>query len=99
MRCSVVSLTKSIWIAIIIAAILLTAVGGIAPADSWRFDIQLPGSAVALLLLWVLGPLAMTLGASGGIFIGAVTILTNVAVYAGFVALTLLVRRMFRKEA
>jgi len=78
---------------------LLTLVGGIAPAESWRFNVQLPGMMVALLLLWVLGPIAVMLGASGGVFIGAVTILTNVAVYAGFVALVLLVRKILGKAS
>jgi hypothetical protein len=43
--------------------------------------------------------IAVMLGASGGVFIGAVTILTNVAVYAGFVALVLLVRKIFGKAS
>ena len=43
-------------------AVLVTMVGGIAPAESWRFDIQLPGVMVALLLMSVTGPFALLFG-------------------------------------
>ncbi len=93
------TINKSIWIAIWIVAILQTTIGGIAPAESWRFDIQLPGSMVALFLLQVLGPLALIPGASGEVFLVAVAIVTNVLVYAGFVALGLLILRVVRTES
>jgi hypothetical protein len=81
-------ISGKIWITVWTVAILLTMLGGIAPTESWRFDIQLPGVMVALFLMWATGPFAMMFGASGGVFVAAVTILTNGLVYA---ALTLLV--------
>jgi hypothetical protein len=91
-------LTNSIWITVIIAAILLTAVGGPAPAESWKFDIQLPGVFVALLLMAVTGPFALMFGKSGAVFIVVVTVLTNALVYAALVSLALVITR-FKREA
>ncbi len=54
---------------------------------------------VALFLQWVLGPIALMFGASGGIFVAAATVLTNVLVYAALVLLVLLALRVFRKES
>jgi hypothetical protein len=89
---------KPIWITIWIVAILQTLVGGIAPTQEWRVDMQFPGIMVALLLQWILGPVAMMFGASGGVFVVAATVLTNVLVYAALVSLALLVIRVFRRE-
>jgi hypothetical protein len=72
-----VKISGPIWIAVWTIAILLTVVGGISPAESWRFDIQLPGIRLALLLMAVAGPLALMFGASGRVFLVAVTILTS----------------------
>ena len=80
-------------------AILLTVVGGISPAESWRFNIQLPGIGLALLLMAVAGPFALMFGASGRVFLVAVTVLTNGLVYAALVALVLVVREVFKKES
>jgi len=90
---------KPIWITIWIVAILQTLIGGIAPSEAWRIDIQFPGIMVALFLQWVLGPIALMFGASGGIFVAAATVLTNVLVYAALVLLVLLALRVFRKES
>ena len=57
-------------------------VAGLSPTESWRFDIQLPGIGLALLLMAVAGPFALMFGASGQVLLAAVTILTN-----GFVTL------------
>jgi len=57
-------------------------VAGLSPTESWRFDIQLPGIGLALLLMAVAGPFALMFGASGQVFLAAVTILTNGFVYA-----------------
>jgi hypothetical protein len=93
------TISKSIWITIWVVAILQTIIGGIAPPESWRFDIQLPGSVVALFLLQVLGPLATMFGAGGGVFLVAAAIVTNVLVYAGFVVLALLILKVFKTES
>src|ERR1700745_4138976 len=93
------TIRKPIWITIWIVAILQTLVGGIAPTEGWRIDIQFPGIMVALLLQWVIGPIALMFGASGGVFVAAASILTNVLIYAALVSLTLLVINVFRKES
>jgi hypothetical protein len=90
---------KPIWITIWIVAILQTLVGGIAPTEGWRIDIQFPGIMVALLLQWVLGPIALVFGASGGVCVAAATVLTNVLICAALVSLGLLVRRAFRRAS
>jgi len=81
-------------------AILVTVVGGIAipEGESWRFDIQLPGTGLAALLMWVAGPYALIFGASGGVFLVAVTILTNGFVYAALITLVLAVCEVFKKQ-
>lgn len=63
-----VKISRPPWIAVWTIAILLTVVGGISPAESWRFDIQLPGIGLALLLMAVAGPFALMFGASGRVF-------------------------------
>jgi hypothetical protein len=93
------TIRRPIWITIWIVAILQTLVGGIAPTEGWRIDIQFPGIMVALLLQWVIGPIALMFGASGGVFVAAASILTNVLIYAALVSLTLLVINVFRKES
>jgi hypothetical protein len=92
-------INRPTWIAVCVVAILLTVVGGVAPAESWRFDIQLPGVMVALLLMAVTGPFAMMFGESGAVFLVAVTILTNALVYAAFVSLFLVLTKAFKREA
>jgi hypothetical protein len=92
-----VKISRSTWIAVWTIAILLTGVGGISPAESWRFDIQLPGIGLALLLMTVTEPFALMFGASGWVFLVAVTILTNCFVYAALIALGLAVREVFKK--
>jgi hypothetical protein len=72
--------------------------GGISPAESWRFDIQLPGIGLALVLMAVAGPFALMFGASGRVFLVAVTILTNGFVYAALITLVLAVREVFEKH-
>jgi hypothetical protein len=92
-------ISRKIWITVWIMAILLTMVGGIAPAGSWKFDLQLPGVMVALLLMSVTGPFALMFGASGGVFVAVVTILTNVLVYAALISLALVVLKAFNRES
>jgi hypothetical protein len=91
-------ISRKIWITIWIVAVVLAMVGGIAPAESWKFDIQLPGVMVALLLMSVTGPLAMMFGASGE-FVAVVTILTNGLVYAALISLVLVVLKAFKRES
>ena len=91
------TISKPIWVTIWIVATLQTLVGGSAPTETWRIDIQFPGIMLALYLLWFLGPIGAMFGASGGLIIGAATILTNVFVYAALVSLALLVHEGFRK--
>jgi hypothetical protein len=93
-----VRISRSAWIAVWSTAILLTVVGGISPAESWRFDIQLPGIGLALLLMAIAGPFALMFGASGGVFLVAVTILTNGLVYAALITLVLALREVFKKQ-
>jgi hypothetical protein len=93
------NINGSIWIAVWTLAILVTVLGGGSPAESWRFDIQLPGIGLALLLMAVTGPFALIFGASGRVFLVAVTILTNGFVYAAFIILTLTVREAFKKKS
>jgi hypothetical protein len=90
---------SSIWIAAAVVAILLTVVGGIYPAASWRFYIQLPGIGVALLLISVAGRFAMMFGGSGAVFLVVVTILTNILAYAAFITLVLVVRKALREDS
>jgi hypothetical protein len=92
-------ISRKIWITVWIIAVLLTMVGGIAPAESWKFDIQLPGVIVALLLMSVAGPFALMFGASGGTFVAVVTILTNGLVYAALISLALVVLKAFKRES
>jgi hypothetical protein len=92
-------ISRKIWITIWIVAVVLTMVGGIAPAESWKFDIQLPGVMVALLLMSVTGPLALMFGASGEVFVAVVTILTNGLVYAALISLVLVVLKAFKRES
>jgi hypothetical protein len=91
-------ISRKIWIIVWTIAVLLTMVGGIAPAESWRFDIQLPGVMVALLLMSVTGPLAMMFGASGKVFVAVVTILTNGLVYAALISLLLVGFKALKRE-
>ena len=91
-------ISRKIWITVWTTAVLLTIVGGIAPAESWRFDIQLPGIMVALFLMSVTGPFALLFGASGGVFVAVVTILTNGLVYAALISLVLVVVKAFKRE-
>ena len=91
-------ISGKIWIAVWTVAVLLTMLGGIAPTESWRFDIQLPGVMVALLLMSVTGPFALMFGASGGIFVAAVTILTNGLVYAALILLVLVLLNAAKRE-
>ena len=91
-------ISGSIWITVWIAAILLTVVGGISPAESWRFNIQLPGIGIALLLMAVAGPFALMFGASGGVFLVLATILTNALAYAALITLVLAIRGVFKKQ-
>lgn len=84
-------ISRKIWVTVWVIAVLVTMMGGITPAQSWRFDIQLPGVMVALLLMSVTGPLALMFGANGGIFVVVVTILTNGLVYAALISLVLVV--------
>jgi|HubBroStandDraft_3_1064219.scaffolds.fasta_scaffold43024_2 hypothetical protein len=93
-----VKISRPTWIAVWTIAILLTVVGGISPAESWRFDIQLPGIGLALLLMAVAGPFALMFGASGRVFLVAVTILTNGFVYVALITLVLAVREVFKKQ-
>jgi hypothetical protein len=93
------TISRSIWITALLLAILLTAVGGIGPAESWKFYIQLPGIFVAVLLMMVTGPFATMFGESGAVFLVVVTILTNALVYAAFVALVLVITKAFKREA
>lgn len=72
-----VKISRPTWIAVWTIAILLTVVGGMSPAESWRFDIQLPGTGLASFLMTVGGPFTSIFGAGGGVFLAAVTILTN----------------------
>ena len=46
----------------------------------------------------VTGPLPLMFGASGGIFMIVVTVLTNVLVYAALVSLVLVVLKALRKK-
>ena len=78
------NINGSIWIAVWTLAILVAVLGGGSPAESWRFDIQLPGIGLTLLLMAVTGPSALIFGASGRVFLVAVTILTNGFVYTAF---------------
>lgn len=91
------SISKPIWITIWTVAMLQTLVGTVVRTETWKIDIQFPGIMVALYLQWFLGPIAMMFGASGGIFLAAATILTNVLIYAALVSLTLLVYRIFKR--
>jgi hypothetical protein len=93
-----VKISRPTWIAVWTIAILLTVVGGISPAESWRFDIQLPGIGLALLLMAVAGPFALMFGPSGRVFLVAVTILTNGFVYAALITLVLAVGEVFKKQ-
>jgi hypothetical protein len=91
------SISKPIWITIWTVAMFQTLVGTVVRTETWKIDIQFPGIMVALYLQWFLGPIAMMFGASGGIFLAAATILTNVLIYAALVSLTLLVYRIFKR--
>jgi len=91
-------INRKIWITVWTIAVLLTVVGGIAPAESCRFNIQLPGIMVALLLMSVTGPFALLFGASGGVFLAVVTILSNGLVYAALISLVLVVVKAFKRE-
>ena len=91
-------ISRPTWVAVWTIAILLTVVGGISPAESWRFDIQLPGIGLALLLMAVAGPFTLMFGASGRVFLVAVTILTNGFVYAALITLVLAAREVFKKQ-
>jgi hypothetical protein len=93
---TVLRISRPTWIAVWTLAILVTVVGGIPQGESWRFDIQLPGALLALVLMYVARPLASMLGADGEVFLIGVTILTNGIVYASLVALVLVVREVFR---
>ncbi len=66
--------------------------------EGWRATIQFPGLIIALYLQWFLGPIPLLLGGSGG-FQAVVTVLSNVAIYAGLVALVLLVVKILRRES
>jgi hypothetical protein len=92
-------ISRKIWITVWTTSVLLTMVGGIAPAEPWRFDIQLPGVMVALLLLSVTGPFALLFGASGGVFVAVVTILTNGLIYAALISLVLVVVKASKRES
>jgi hypothetical protein len=93
-----IKISRPTWIVVWMIAILVTAVGSTSPAESWRFDIQLPGIGLALLLMAVAGPFTLMFGASGRVFLVAVTILTNGLVYAALIALVLTVREVFKKR-
>jgi hypothetical protein len=69
------------------------------PVESWRFDIQLPGVMVALLLMALTGPFVLMFGESGAVFVVVVTILTNALVHVAFVSLVLVVTKAFKREA
>jgi hypothetical protein len=92
-------ISGKIWITVWAVAALATMVGGITPAESWRFNIQLPGVMVALLLLSVTGPFALLFGASGGVFVALVTILTNGLIYAALISLVLVVVKASKRES
>jgi hypothetical protein len=94
-----VKINRPTWIAVWTIAILLTVVGGISPAESWRFAIQLPGIGLASFLMAVVGPFTLIFGAGGGVFLAAVTILTNGLVYAALITLVLVVREVFKKQS
>jgi hypothetical protein len=58
----VAGLGRAAWIAIWVVAIIVTLVGGSwhdpTPATpNWKFNIQLPGIYVVLLIVWFMGPL------------------------------------------
>ena|SRR5260370_40819526 len=91
-------ISRKSWIAVWAIAVLVTVMGGIAPAESWRFDIQLPGVMVALLLMSVIGPFALMFGANGEVFVAVVTILTNGLVYAALISLFLVVLKAFKAK-
>ena len=93
------NINGSIWIAVWTLAILVTILGGGSPAESWRFDIQLPGIGLALLLMSATGPFALIFGGNGRVFLVAVTILTNGLVYAALITLALAVREAFKKKS
>jgi len=86
------------WLIVCIVALLQTVIGLVATSDPWRFDIQLPGIAPALLLLWILGPVAAMFG-SGGAFLVVATVLTNILIYSSLITLVLLLRAMFAKRS
>jgi hypothetical protein len=93
-------INRPTWIAVWTIAILLAVVGGIFPqTESWRFDIQLPGIDLALVLMAVFGPYASMFGADGLVFQVAVTILKNGVVYAALITLVLVVRGVFKKQS
>jgi hypothetical protein len=92
-------ISRKIWITVWAIAVLVTMVGGIAPAEAWRFDIQLPGVMVALFLMSVTGPFALLFGASGGVFVAVVTILTNGLVYAALISLVLVVVKVSKRDS
>jgi hypothetical protein len=92
-------INRKIWITVWAVAVLVTMVGGFTPAESWRFNIQLPGVMVPLLLLSVTGPFALLFGASGGAFVAVVTILTNGFIYAALISLVLVVVKASKRES
>jgi|HubBroStandDraft_2_1064218.scaffolds.fasta_scaffold377579_2 hypothetical protein len=94
-----VSLSRMTWLIVSIVALLQTVIGLVATSDPWRFNIQLPGIAPALLLLGVLGPVAPMFGLGGGAFLVVATVLTNVLVYSSLITLALLLRAMFAKRS
>jgi hypothetical protein len=93
-----VSLSRMTRLIVSIVALLQTVIGLVATSDPWRFNIQLPGIAPALLLLGVLGPVAPMFGL-GGAFLVVATVLTNVLVYSSLITLALLLRAMFAKRS
>lgn len=93
-----VKISRKIWVTVWAVAVLVTMVGGIGPAESWRLNIQLPGVLVALVLMSVTGPFPLLFGAGGGVFLAVVTILTNGLVYAAFISIVLVVVKAAKRE-
>lgn len=93
-------LNRITWMAIWGVAISVTLLGGswnvsTSVPPSWKFDIQIPGSVVALYFGWFLGPVQIIMSPP---VVCILTILINVGVYYALAKMILYFRGNMRPK-